>query len=156
MSDCLGVWSLRRCRYVKMTRFYLLRAQAGAVEKRHASLLWLGMRSWPEYDEKVALLRGELADAYWAAAPAPCRESVVRYLRAARRERFLGHLAFHVHMAILVTHCLSMAKDAWSAVVPARITFWNVVISVCLLCKPGVDLWRETFDDPDVIAQMLK
>jgi hypothetical protein len=59
-------------------------------------------------------------------------------------------------MAILVAHCLSMAKDAWSAVVPARITFWNVVISVCLLCKPGVDLWRETFDDPDVVAQMLK
>jgi hypothetical protein len=159
MSDCLGVWSLRRCRYVKMTRFYhfyLLRAQAGAVEKRHASLLRLGMRSWPEYDEKVGLLRGKLADAYWAAAPAPYRESVVRYLRAARRERFLRHLAFYVVMAIFVALCLFVTNVAWSAVLPARFMFWYIVIGACLLFITGVGLWRETFDEPDVIAQMLQ
>ncbi|TKW39801.1 hypothetical protein SEVIR_1G203400v4 [Setaria viridis] len=157
ISNCLGVWSLRRDRYVKKTRFFHfceLRTKAGAVEKWHASLRSLGMRSWPEYDEKVAFLRGKLADAYWGAAPAPYRERAAGYLRAARQDRLQRRRAFCTPAALLAGLCLEIAMV--STVVPARIMFWFIVVSVCVLCKPVVDMWRATFDEPDVIVGMLE
>lgn len=144
---------------MKKTRFfhfYVLRTKTDTVEKRHASLRRLGMCLWLEYDEKVAFLRGKLAGAYWGAAPAPYRERVAGYLRVARRDRLQQRLIFYALVIMLAAQCLQVAKVAWSAVVPGRTMFWCIVISVCLMCKPGVNLWREMFDEPDVIVGTLE
>jgi hypothetical protein len=88
ISNSLGIWSCRRRRYVKKRRFHRftqLKPQALPVERRYAELRKLGMHSWPEYDEQVALLRSRLVDIYWDAAPAWYREDVVDYYHAARR-----------------------------------------------------------------------
>ncbi|CAD6244124.1 unnamed protein product [Miscanthus lutarioriparius] len=90
ISNCFGVWSLRRRRYVRKTRFLrfiLLKAKALPVERRYAALRKVGMHSWPEYDEQVAFWRSRLVDIYWDAAPAWYKEKVVDYFRAARRWR---------------------------------------------------------------------
>ena len=90
ISNDLGEWSLRRRRYVKKRRFLrfsLLKAEALPVERRYDSLRKLGMHSWPEYDEQVALLRSRLVDIYWDAAPAWYKEDVVDYFREVRRWR---------------------------------------------------------------------
>jgi hypothetical protein len=90
ISNSLGVWSLRRRRYVKKRRFHrfsLLKAEALPVERRYTALRKVGMHSWPEYDEQVAFWRSRLVDIYWDAAPAWYREDVVDYYRAARRRR---------------------------------------------------------------------
>ena len=90
ISNSLGIWSCRRRRYVKKRRFHRftqLKPQALPVERRYAELRKLGMHSWPEYDEQVALLRSRLVDIYWDAAPTWYREDVVDYYHAARRRR---------------------------------------------------------------------
>ena len=90
ISNCFGVWSLRRRRYLRKTRllrFASLRAKALPVERRYAALRKAGMLSWPEYDEQVAFWRSRLVDIYWDAAPAWYREHVVDYYRAAGRWR---------------------------------------------------------------------
>ncbi|CAL5057711.1 unnamed protein product [Urochloa decumbens] len=157
ITNCYGVWSLRTHLYVKQTRFhrfYHLKKKAAAVEKLHVSLRKLGMRSWPEYDERIALLRGKLADAYWAAAPAPYRERAAAFLHAARQHRHGRRFYFCASMAMVAAYCIYVAS--WSAVVPARIMFLNMVVDVCLLYKPLVYIWRFTFYEPDVIVRMLE
>ncbi|CAN6238359.1 unnamed protein product [Urochloa humidicola] len=157
ITNCHGVWSLRTRLYVKQTRFhhfYHLKKKAAAVEKLHASLRRLGMRSWPEYDERVALLREKLADAYWAAAPAPYRKRAAAFLLAARQDRLGRRLWFCACVAIVATYCIYVAS--WWAVIPARTMFLNMVIDVCLLYKPLVNMWRFTFHEPDVIVRMLE
>jgi hypothetical protein len=49
-----------------------------------------------------------------------------------------------------------VAKVAWwSAVLPARTTFLYIVFGVRSLYIPGLRLWRETFDEPDVVISLI-
>ncbi|CAL4887319.1 unnamed protein product [Urochloa decumbens] len=156
ITNCHGVWSLRTRLYVKKTRFhrfYHLKKKAATIEKL---LRRLGVCSWPEYDERVALLREKLAGAFWAAAPAPYRERAVAFLHAARQHRHGRRLYFYASMAMIAaaTYCIYVAS--WSAAVPVWIMFLNMVIGVCLLYKPLAYIWRFTFYEPDVIVRMLE
>ncbi|CAN6244707.1 unnamed protein product [Urochloa humidicola] len=158
ITNRLGVWSLRRRVYVKKTRFhhrfYLLNKIAVPVEKWHAKLQRLGMRSWPEYDERVALLRGRLADAYWAAAPALYRERAAAFLDEARRHRLGRRLCFCVSVAMIVAHCLFVASK--SALISTRIMIPYALVGVCVICNFLVHMWRFTFHEPNVIVRMLE
>ncbi|CAN6238357.1 unnamed protein product [Urochloa humidicola] len=163
ITNRFGVWSLRRWRrYDKKTRFHrfhhLKKKAAAAVEKLHAALRRLGMRSWPEYHERVALLREKLAGGRVLGRGAGAVQGPGHRLpprggaAQARAAPLLLRLRSHARRA----RPLCSVVVGGGAREDHGLVHCVIAFCVCLFYKTVVDLWRFTFHEPDVIVRMLE
>jgi hypothetical protein len=155
IKNRFGVWSVVRHRLVKKTRylrFLKLKADAGKLEKGYVLLRKLGVN-----DEKITFLRRSLADFYWNAAPARYRADVLDYFRQVRRDRRVLHfVVYPLIAALLVATSLLLARILVSGYPPVWFTFGFVPLSIAVLCKTGVDAWRNMADYADnVVVRLL-